>query len=160
MTSKELFIPGVPVAKARPRVMRNGYAYTPKKTEDAEKTIRAAWNRKYGEETLRGPLKVSITFFYKAPKSWPKWKQRQVERYQLPKVSKPDTDNLAKTVLDALNGVAYKDDSAVCEMFARKMYTHDGAAGTQVVIASKYDSEQDADGNRWYWMKEGKDGKD
>jgi len=36
--------------------------------------------------------------------------------------SKPDLDNVAKAILDALNGVVYKDDSQICELFVKKMY--------------------------------------
>ena len=37
-------------------------------------------------------------------------------------VYKPDADNLAKFVLDALNGVYYKDDSQIYELIVRKQY--------------------------------------
>ena len=37
---------------------------------------------------------------------------------------KPDIDNVLKVVLDALNGVAYKDDSRVVAVTARKIYSH------------------------------------
>ena len=36
---------------------------------------------------------------------------------------KPDIDNVLKVVLDALNGVAYKDDSRVVAVSARKVYS-------------------------------------
>ncbi|MBF1326561.1 MAG: RusA family crossover junction endodeoxyribonuclease, partial [Megasphaera micronuciformis] len=32
-------------------------------------------------------------------------------------------DNYVKGVLDALNGTVLKDDSVVCEIFARKFYS-------------------------------------
>ena len=34
----------------------------------------------------------------------------------------PDIDNLLKTVLDGLNGVAFRDDAQVCEVVASKRY--------------------------------------
>jgi len=36
---------------------------------------------------------------------------------------KPDLDNYIKLVLDALNGVFYKDDSLICSIHAKKIYT-------------------------------------
>jgi Holliday junction resolvase RusA-like endonuclease len=36
---------------------------------------------------------------------------------------KPDIDNVLKIVLDALNGVAYKDDSRVVSVSGRKIYS-------------------------------------
>ena len=35
---------------------------------------------------------------------------------------KPDVDNVAKSILDSLNGMAYKDDSQVVECIVRKWY--------------------------------------
>lgn len=36
---------------------------------------------------------------------------------------KPDIDNVVKAVLDALNGVAYRDDTQVVELHVRKSYS-------------------------------------
>ena len=36
---------------------------------------------------------------------------------------KPDADNVAKAVLDALNGYAYPDDSAVSKLSVEKVYS-------------------------------------
>lgn len=38
---------------------------------------------------------------------------------------KPDLDNIAKIILDSLNGIAYKDDSQVVELNISKKYTED-----------------------------------
>ena len=35
---------------------------------------------------------------------------------------KPDIDNIIKAVLDALNGIAYKDDTQVVQVMAQKKY--------------------------------------
>jgi Holliday junction resolvase RusA-like endonuclease len=35
---------------------------------------------------------------------------------------RPDLDNVIKSILDALNGVAYSDDSAVISVTAEKRY--------------------------------------
>ncbi|MDF2537449.1 MAG: Holliday junction resolvase [Herbinix sp.] len=35
---------------------------------------------------------------------------------------KPDIDNIAKVILDALNGIAYKDDTQVVTLEVRKFY--------------------------------------
>ena len=36
--------------------------------------------------------------------------------------SKPDADNYAKLILDALNGVLWRDDAQVVRLFAEKVY--------------------------------------
>lgn len=38
-------------------------------------------------------------------------------------VKKPDCDNIAKIILDALNKIAYKDDSQVIELSVKKLYS-------------------------------------
>ena len=35
---------------------------------------------------------------------------------------KSDIDNITKIILDALNGVAYKDDAQIVELKAKKIY--------------------------------------
>ena len=45
---------------------------------------------------------------------------------------KPDCDNIAKAVLDALNGLAYKDDSQVTELTVRKLYAEEGSVGVRI----------------------------
>ena len=46
---------------------------------------------------------------------------------------KPDIDNIEKIIEDALNGLAYKDDSQIVEVFKRKIWTPIGAE-SQVVV--------------------------
>jgi Holliday junction resolvase RusA-like endonuclease len=45
---------------------------------------------------------------------------------------KPDIDNLAKAVMDALNGIVWKDDSQICELSAVKIY--DVTPGIQLEV--------------------------
>ena len=99
--------------KARPRYDgRSGRTYTPRKTADAEKRIRAAWAEKNGSRFagFEGEVRVSIEIQRPLAKSNPK---RWVGRADL---MKPDADNVAKLVCDSLNGVAYKDDSQVTKL--------------------------------------------
>jgi Holliday junction resolvase RusA-like endonuclease len=35
---------------------------------------------------------------------------------------KPDTDNIAKSILDSLNGIAYKDDKQAVKLTVEKRY--------------------------------------
>lgn len=159
MIGKELFIQGEPVPKARPRMMKTGHVYTPRATETAELVIRARWREAHGSEPTTAPVKVCIIFTYRAPKSWPKWKRLQAEGNRLPKITKPDADNLVKTVLDALNGLAYKDDSQVYSVIARKCYTsRDEDAGTAILVEAyeeTWNTDHDTDGVAWYWREDG-----
>lgn len=42
---------------------------------------------------------------------------------ELMPAKKPDIDNIAKAVLDALNSVAYRDDTQIVELQIRKQYS-------------------------------------
>lgn len=104
-----------PVAKGRPR-FGNGRTYTPKKTKDFETRIKSMAKEQYRNGAMKGPLSVTIVFFMKRPKT--------VNR-DYPTV-KPDVDNLCKATLDALNGIAYEDDSQIIEINASKKYNDVG----------------------------------
>lgn len=110
-----------PVAKARPRVAIRGghaHAYTPAKTQEAEWRIRTAFCDTFpGHEPWLGPVTLSITAWLAMPLSIPK-KRRDVAQ----PIRRPDVDNFLKTVLDALNGVAFKDDSQVVTVMCSKRY--------------------------------------
>lgn len=115
---------GEPQGKARPRILRSGRAYTPKKTADYEKAIRAAFKGAGGELT-EYPVRVSITAYYRIPQSANKRMQAQMEAGEILPMKKVDADNCAKVVCDALNGIAYKDDAQVCELFVQKLYSRE-----------------------------------
>lgn len=66
------------------------------------------------------PACVTLEFYLPVPKSWA-WKKREALRGQ-PCLSKPDIDNLVKSVLDAL----WDDDAAVYALSAIKRWD-DGA---------------------------------
>lgn len=108
------FSVGEVTAKARPRVLRNGRAYTPAKTARAEEAVRSAYRRAcieaYGHPCMAGahvPVHITIRTARPLPKSRPKSVESEPDTY------KPDWDNLGKLVCDALNGVAYADDAQV-----------------------------------------------
>ena len=120
---KVLFVEGEPVPKARPRMGKGGNVFTPRTTTAAEKKIRAAWVAEYGAEPEDGPVQIVLTFRYPPLNGWPKWKKEAAAEKRISKATKPDIDNLAKTVMDALNGIAYTDDSRVAWLSAKKCYT-------------------------------------
>lgn len=116
-------VPGVPQGKGRPRVTRNG-TFTPKKTRDYEKKVRdcyiAQGGQMFPDDT---PLFASITAIFPIPSSLSKKRRALFNGKRHCK--KPDADNVAKAILDALNGVAYRDDSAVSLLLVDKRYGDD-----------------------------------
>lgn len=57
------------------------------------------------------------------PKSVSKKKQKQMLEGEILPLKKPDMDNIVKVVVDALNGVAYHDDTQVILVSAKKAYS-------------------------------------
>ena len=126
-------VEGRPVAKARPRATRRGVVYTPKTTVEAERNIREAFldRMEHNFKPLETPVAVSLCFYFAQPKGTSKKVFDESRGKARPK--KPDIDNLIKTVLDALNGVAWKDDNQVVRVEAEKL--NGGTKGfTEVTI--------------------------
>ncbi len=122
-----LDIPGTPHGKARPRVTRRGITYTPKQTKDAEDTIRRLFDGKYPVHAdIKQAVRASIEAVFPIPKSTPKHLRENREAGSEYPCVKPDGDNIAKLMLDALNGYAYTDDSCVVSLTVSKRYTHAG----------------------------------
>lgn len=117
-------IQGKVQAKQRPRF--NGkFAYTPKETVAYENWVKTCYLEKYrGQKPLEKPLKVKIIAYYDIPKSTSKKRKQQMMDNEILPMVKPDTDNIAKGVLDSLNGIAYKDDKQVVELIVNKFYSN------------------------------------
>lgn len=124
---------GEPIGKGRPRVTaRQGkfaHAYTPKKTKDYEDAIRFEFIASncekmpvYEKDT---PLQARMTFAFSVPKSYPKKKREACLKGEASHTKRPDTDNLIKSVLDALVGAAFEDDASVVKVVAEKIYAEE-----------------------------------
>lgn len=102
-----VFIPGQPKPKGRPRKGKNGHMYTPRATIEAEQVV--GWKAKCamkGLPVIGAHVSVRLRF---------------VGAHGL-----SDTDNLVKLVLDACNGVIWKDDRQVRSVNARKVQMNPG----------------------------------
>ena len=120
-------IPGEPQGKARPRVVRGkdgrAHSYTPDKTVQYETLIRREYRRQGGMRFPDGAvLSVRMVAWYAVPKSASKQHRAAMLAGELLPTKKPDLDNIAKVICDALNGVAYHDDAQVVELYAEKRW--------------------------------------
>ena len=113
---------GTPVAKGRPRVGKFG-TFTPQKTVYYENLVSYTFTQKYPSfKPLEGELKMKIIAVFEPPKSWSKKKQKEALLNEMGKTTKPDLDNIVKSITDSLNGIAYKDDSQLTSLLAHKVY--------------------------------------
>ncbi len=116
-------IPGDPKGKDRPRFnYHTGHTYTTKKTEDYEEKVRGAYYETT-RKVLEGPISADIIAYFKIPVQTKKADKEQMRSESVPYLHKPDADNIAKVILDALNHVAYEDDIQVYELRVRKFYS-------------------------------------
>lgn len=109
--------------KARPRVVGK-HAFTPGETVNYENWIRLNYMQQDNRKLL-GPIRANITAYYSIPNSYTKKRVQAIKEGQEYPCKKPDSDNIAKIILDSLNGLAYKDDSQVVELNISKKYTED-----------------------------------
>lgn len=125
MTDKIAFIvKGEPKGKGRPRFAKSGHTYTPKETRDYEERIRTEYLKLYyGIKFEKGiPLKMSIFAEFAVPKSDSKRLREKKLQNELLPTKKPDADNIVKVVADALNGLAYHDDTQITDIRIVKRY--------------------------------------
>lgn len=140
-----------PTAKGRPRFNAvTQRVYTPKKTLWFEDTVQlqakaflASLPRKLEEQGLLPfgedkafalplfactiPLSVTVELYFPRTETL---KARKLPQGLMWKVTKPDLDNLIKSLFDALNEVVWEDDRQIVETTIRKMYVAKPSAST------------------------------
>ena len=133
-------IPGKVQAKQRPRF--NGkFAYTPKETIAYENWVRTCYLEKYrGQPILENPLKVKIIAYYEIPKSTSQKRRLEMKDDKVFPTVKPDTDNIAKSILDSLNNIAYLDDKQVVKLEVEKYYSD---VASVVVMIDEVENERE-----------------
>ena len=120
-----VIVEGRPVPTPRPRVLRSGHTYTPRRALEAQAAVAQAWIDGRGAVYKEGePIMAEIRFFIEPPKSWSIKNRKEALEGRIHATSRAigDLDNLAKTVLDGLTGIAYVDDSQVTELHVSKAY--------------------------------------
>ena len=127
-------IPGVTVAKGRARTLKSGRYYTPTKTANYAARVAHIGKLAMGDAPLLdGPLALSLVVHLPISASWSRAKRESALKGTIWPVSRPDVDNYAKNILDALNGVVWHDDSAVVALSCTKVYSDDPRAVVRVV---------------------------
>lgn len=114
-------VPGNPRGKQRPRICRirgKTITYTPKETTEYEKLVKASYTAVSKAKFERNlPLEISILALYPVPKSVNKKLKSSMLKGGILPTKKPDSDNIIKIILDALNCVAYRDDAQICKVY-------------------------------------------
>lgn len=137
---------GKPFGQKRPRAVRMGKfirMYSPQenisyKQNVVEAYLQARRDTKLSLDTKdttygKKPLVIEIQAFFKKPKLTKKQEALNLIEDKFP-TKKPDTDNIAKAILDGLNGVAYDDDASVVRLTVDKFYCYDNITTERVVV--------------------------
>lgn len=117
MTGYFLKIPGKPTGQPRPRITSRG-AFKTKAATTRESLIQQI-ALAAGVQPIDGPVDLAVRVIQPLPQSWSK--ADKLARAGRADVRKPDLDNIAKQIADALNGIAYADDCQVASLHIEKM---------------------------------------
>ena len=116
-------VPGEPKAKQRPRLGK-GFAYTPKQTVEYENWVKQCYlTSDCSKGFLEHQIHAKIEAYFSIPKSVTKKNRELMLNGEMRPTKKPDADNIAKSILDSLNGIAYLDDSSVVSLEVEKYYS-------------------------------------
>lgn len=119
----KIVIDGKPMGKQRPRFnTKTGHTYTPDKTVNYENWVKLCWREQTKGEKLTGAIKADLKVFYPIPKTTSKKKRKFMLAGLERPTKKPDIDNIAKVILDSLNGLAYDDDKQIVFCAINKWY--------------------------------------
>ena len=117
-------IPGSPKGKARPRFdPRSKRTYTPEQTVSYENFAKLCYINECRRIKLHGAIFAEIKVFMGIPNSTSKKQRDSMLAGRERPTKKPDCDNIAKIILDALNGIAYDDDRQIVEVYVSKRYS-------------------------------------
>ena len=116
----KFIIPGPAQAKQRPRINRQtGRVYTPNATHKYEKLVKECYGDRHFFDSQY--ISVKITFKFSVPKSYSKAEYYEALIGEI-RPKKADIDNYIKSVLDGLNGKAWKDDRYIYRIEAEKIF--------------------------------------
>lgn len=119
-------LPGHPQGKGRARAFRRGDFighYTPEKTRSYEGMLRDAAARAMGDlPPFAVPVEVEVSAIFDIPASWSRRRRNDALAGIERPGKKPDIDNIIKAVVDACNGVVFKDDALIVQGKYSKVY--------------------------------------
>lgn len=110
-------------------------SFNPKKTESQEamvRTIAAMAMRQQRAVPIEGPVALTIDMQMRPPRSWSA-KRRAAARWV---TGKPDADNTAKLVSDALNGICWNDDSQIARLLVTRRYAVQLVEAVDITVES------------------------
>jgi Holliday junction resolvase RusA-like endonuclease len=142
MTSLTFFAQGIPKGQPRPRAFARKFGakwsarvYDAATAEGWKSQVADAFAKQKppGFQTFDGPVEVEMRFHFPRPKCHLRSNGNVKQSAPHFHTCKPDCDNAAKAVLDALTQIGvWRDDKQVCRLLVEKTYS--GNAGASITI--------------------------
>ena len=122
-------IPGACRGKGRPRFTTRGKyvkTYTDKDTELYENWVKSCFlQTNQAPFSAEAQIYCEIIVYCDIPTSKPKKIKALMKDNVIKPVKKPDCDNIAKSILDGLNKIAFNDDTQISTLVVKKFYTEE-----------------------------------
>lgn len=124
----EFKIEGDPCVKQRPRFTKVGSfvrTYNSPANVEYENWVKLCYKEVYGDKIFKEneSLCITIEAYFKVPSTFSKKKTQQALSDEVRPANSKDVDNIAKIVLDGLNGVAFADDRYITSLIVKKRYS-------------------------------------
>lgn len=123
-------------AKQSVKFGRNGIKYTPADMVEYANHVRMSFINAYSDWDVSNladrALVTMIEVNMPIPKSFSKKKREQALNNEIFPIVKPDCDNIAKNINDALNGIAYPDDKQIVSLIVTKRYAENEAVKVSI----------------------------
>jgi len=121
------WVPGEPKAMQTGSVVRAGDRLIPirRHTEWGNRVALAA-NQARPPALFAGPLTVALEFHRQRPTS--------AKKSVTEPITRPDLGNLSKGLLDALQGIVYRDDAQIVELRERKRFAGPEGPGVAITV--------------------------
>ena len=111
--------------------------YDPKTSRDYKAYVARIAQGHAPKEPIETTLSVNLVIYRQIPKSTSKKKREKMLSGEIRPTVKPDIDNLSKSILDACNGIIYKDDSQIVGLNATKYYSD--SPGAEIEIREEWE---------------------
>lgn len=95
----------------------------PEKSKDFKSYVKLIASQNRPNELLTCPLAVELRVYKPILKSFTLKQVEEAKKGIKRPITKPDLDNHAKGVLDAMNKIIYKDDSQIVDLVVSKFYS-------------------------------------
>lgn len=120
-------IKGKVKAKQSFKISRSGFKYTPSDMVEYANYVKMCFMQKYPNHLpsifYDKQLGVKIDVYFAIPKNFSKKKHEQALQGIIRPLVKPDCDNIAKNINDAMNGIVYPDDKQIVSLTVNKYYS-------------------------------------